>query len=296
VNIASRTGRDSEGPFEHRVDDLPLLPGAVVRVMALSYDSENLFEDVLEVASEDPALAVRVLKMANSAMSSPVAPIDSLERAVARLGATNVAELVTAAAVTRVFVPTSLGERNLWHHAIEVATACRLMLSDRPTKGADPGAAYLAGLLHDIGRLVMFDQSPAFIQAVDDLAWSTPGELVEAERRVVGADHATIGARVCEHWQVPEATTGTVRDHHRDLSEADPPILAVVKQADWLSIAAHAGSPPADSPGSRLTLPPAELEVISKDLRFDERQLLSMIPQITEASRRAAAALSLPPD
>lgn len=296
MSVPGRTDGDGEGPFQHRVDDLPLLPGVVVRVMGLSYDSEHLFEDVLEVASEDPALAVRVLKMANSAMSSPVAPIDSLERAVARLGATHVADLVTAAAVTRVFVPRSPGERNLWHHAIEVASACRLMLSERPTKGADPGAAYLAGLLHDIGRLVMFDQSPGFIQAVDDLAWTTPRELVEAEVRVVGADHATIGARVCEHWQVPSATTGTVRDHHRDLSDRDPPILAVVKQADWLSIAAHASSPPADAPAGRLTLPPAELEVVAKELRFSEQELLSMIPRIAEASRRAAAALSLPPD
>ncbi len=296
MDVPEGTIRDGAPPFEHKVDELPLLPGVVVRVMGLSFDSEHLFEDVLEVAGEDPALAVRVLKMANSAMSSPVSPIENLERAVARLGATHVAELVTAAAVTRVFVPRSLGERNLWHHAIEVATACRLMLSEHPTKGADPGAAYLAGLLHDIGRLVMFDQSPAFIQAVDDLAWTTPRELVEAELRVVGADHATLGARVCEHWQVPQATTGTVRDHHRDLSERDPPMLAVVKQADWLSIAAHSGSSAADSLGGRLTLPPAEMEVIPRELRFSEQELASMIPTIIEASRRAAVALSLQPD
>ncbi len=296
MRIVEQADRNGENPFEHKVDELPLLPGVVVKVMGLSYDSEQLFEDVLEVASEDPALAVRVLKMANSAMSSPVSPIDSLERAVARLGATHVAEFVTAAAVTRVFVPRSLGERNLWHHAVEVATACRLMVSQRPTKGADPGAAYLAGLLHDIGRLVMFDQSPEFIQAVDDLAWTTPGELVEAELRVVGADHANIGARVCEHWQVPPVTTRTVRDHHRDLSEGDPPMLAVVKQADWLSVAARAGGATAEPPGGRVTLPPAELEVIPRDFRFDEQELLSMIPAITEARRRASVALSLQPD
>lgn len=288
--------REKFPSYEDKVGDLPLLPAVVVRMMGLTLDSDQLFEEVLEIASQDPSLALRVLRMANSAMSAPVSPIETLERAVLRLGAAHVAELVTAAAVTRVFVPRTLGERNLWHHAIEVATASRIMLAARAPRGVDVGAGYLAGLLHDVGRLVMFDQSPAFIQEVDDLAWKTPGELVEAEVSVTGTDHATIGGRVCEHWQVPEEITRAVREHHRDLSETRSPLLAVIKQADFLSVVCHSRSYSEQTTGDDLVLPPGDLEALPDALRFSGDELAGMIPALAEASRRASATLYLRPD
>jgi putative nucleotidyltransferase with HDIG domain len=221
------------------VNELPVLPGVVVRLMALSPQTERLFEEVLTIASEDPALALRVIRTANSPFSAPRSPVETIEAAIARLGANHVAELVTTVAIARVFVPTSAGETELWLHAIEVATACRAIVEHLHVDGVTAEHAYLAGLLHDIGRFILFDQAPDFIRAVDDLAWTTPQELVEAERQVCGIDHAELGSRVCAHWDVPESIRGVVQDHHRelnDMSDASRPLLGTVKIADWLSI------------------------------------------------------------
>jgi len=72
----------------------------------------------------------------------------------------------------------------------------RAIVEHDHVQGITSGHAYLAGLLHDIGRFVLFDQSPEFIRAVDDLAWTTPTELIEAERQICGIDHAELGGRV----------------------------------------------------------------------------------------------------
>ena len=164
-------------PVELRLGELPVLPAVVVRLMSLSPQSEDLFEEVLAVAQEDPGFALRVMHIANSAMSSPASRIETLERAVARLGAAHVADLVTTVAMTRVFVPRTPAEKDLWRHAIEVATACRTIIRRHPVNGVSAEQGYLAGLLHDIGHFIMIDQAPSFIQAVDALGSTTPAEL-----------------------------------------------------------------------------------------------------------------------
>jgi len=230
---APRPGREVE------IDQLPVLPGVMVRLMSLSAGSGELFEEVLAISRQDPGLALRVLRAANSPISAPLSPVDTIEGAIARLGASHVMDLVTTVAVARVFVPRTSGETDLWLHAIEVATASRTIVEHHHVEGVTTGHAYLAGLLHDIGRFVLFDQSPQFIRAVDDLAWTTPAELIEAERQVCGIDHAELGGRVCAHWDIPERIQAVVHDHHRALADTPPatrPLLGVVKLADWLSI------------------------------------------------------------
>ena len=221
------------------VDELPVLPGVVVRLMGLSPQSDQFFEEVLNIASEDPGLALRVIRSANSPMSAPRSPVETLEGAIVRLGAHHVADLVTTVAVARVFVPRSTGETELWLHAVEVATACRAIVEHLHVDGVTSEHAYLAGLLHDVGRLILFDQAPEFIRAVDDLAWTTPQELIDAERQVCGIDHAELGGRVCAHWDVPEHILTIVRAHHEvptAMPDSVRPLLRTLRVADWLSI------------------------------------------------------------
>jgi len=287
----ARPGREVE------VDQLPVLPGVVVRLMSLSPQSERFFEEVLAISSEDPALALRVIRSANSPVSAPRSPVDTLEGAIARLGATHVTDLVTTVAVARVFIPRTPGETDLWLHAIEVATACRLLVERQRIEGVTTGHAYLAGLLHDIGRFVLFDQSPQFIHAVDDLAWSTPGELIEAERQVCGIDHAALGGRVCAHWDVPERIQTVVHHHHQPLAdtpEAARPLLGVVQLADWLSIW-HRGHPDADDLSEALAhvLPDIAPTATSHNLRDAASGLAQLLPAMVAASTHAAQDLGL---
>ena len=288
---AARPGPDVE------VDQLPVLPGVVVRLMSLSPLSERFFEEVLSISSDDPGLALRVIRSANSPVSAPRSPVDTLEGAIARLGANHVTDLVTTVAVARVFIPRTPGETDLWLHAVEVATACRAMVEHQRLDGVTAGHAYIAGLLHDIGRLVLFDQSPQFIRAVDDLAWRTPGELIEAERQVCGIDHAELGGRVCAHWDVPERIQAVVHDHHRPLAETPEdarPLLGVVKLADWLSIW-HRGHADTDDMTETLSqvLPDITATSAPRKLSDVASELARLLPEMAAARTRAVHDLGL---
>jgi HD-like signal output (HDOD) protein len=286
----SRPGRDVE------IDQLPVLPGVMVRLMSLSPESEELFEDVLEISRQDPGLALRVIRTANSPMSAPISPIDTIEGAIARLGASHVMDLVTTVAVARVFVPSTPGETDLWLHAIEVATASRTIIEQYHVQGITTGHAYLAGLLHDIGRFVLFDQSPQFIRAVDDLAWTTPTELIDAERQICGIDHAELGGRVCAHWDVPERIRTVVHDHHRALADTPPAVralLGVVKLADWVSIWHRSHDGTDEMTEALAMLPEISATLGEREPNETATDLAKLLPEMLAAGTRAAHDLGL---
>jgi putative nucleotidyltransferase with HDIG domain len=168
-----------------------------------------------------------------------VTPILSVPEALMRLGARQVAQLITSVSVMRVFVPRSEGHRNLWRHAIQVAVAARTLAANWPG-GVDPQQAYVVGLLHDIGRFVMFEHDPVDFDAVESSLWRTPDELLAAERDICGFDHAEIGWRAGKVWGLPDQLADGIRNHHATaldgcVSGEVERLLRVVQLSDALS-------------------------------------------------------------
>lgn len=146
-------------------------------------------------------------------------------------------------AVTRVFVPRTPEQRHLWAHSVEVAVFARRLAELRNVREVEPERAYLAGLLHDIGRFVMFEGAPEDLGRVDGSGWITPADLVASERSLCGFDHAEVGWAACRRWGLPDGIAEVVRDHH--VFEAEGPrttappraqIVSLVQMADLLSM------------------------------------------------------------
>ena len=167
--------------MSEKIGELPMLPQVLVRVMQLDAAADDYFERFETLVMEDPPLAVRVIAFANSAESSPVASIKTIREAITRMGMARVGALVSSLAVQRVFVPTRPNQVRLWTHSIETAVAAREIARALPQLGVDPGHAYLAGLLHDIGRFVMFEHASDDLLKVDEHHWHTLEELVAAD-------------------------------------------------------------------------------------------------------------------
>jgi putative nucleotidyltransferase with HDIG domain len=212
--------------IERKLEDLPLLPDVVVRLLQLSPEDELFFDKVLELSQEDPTFALQVIRLGNSASSAPISQINSLQEAVARVGADAIAGLITSMAVLRVFVPVHQGEKELWIHSIQVAVIAKKLSSLLPALKIDPNQAYLCGLLHDIGRFVMFDKAAAQLKEVEGKNWQTPEELIEAELDVCGFDHSKLGGRVCAKWGLPEMVRRVVAYHHMYTSKKQKAIEA----------------------------------------------------------------------
>lgn len=206
----------------HKIDELPLLPQVLVRVMQLDAQADSYFEEFETLAKEDPTLAVRVVALANSAALAPMEPIVTIKEALARIGTTRVRNLVVALGVQRVFMPTDPEQTRLWQHSVMTAVAAeRIAILDRDLQ-VDANQAYLVGLLHDIGRFVMLEHAPEKLIRVDETGWFTPEDLVAADLKVFKFTHSELGYHACKRWGLPDAIGDAVREHHNPIGALTP--------------------------------------------------------------------------
>ncbi len=226
-----------------KLQDLPMLPAVVAKLMALSPNDEDFFEKVLALSRDDPPFTVRLIQVANSASFAPTDAITSLPQAVVRIGARKIVELTLSMAVLRVFVPSTDGQRNLWVHAIQVAITCRKIAELFPSLEVEPEQAYLCGLLHDIGRFVLFDESVEELGRIDESNWSTPQQLIDAEMELCGFNHAELGWHACQKWGLPKIVELCVKQHHKYTLQASSAkavkfvnLVRVVQIADFFSV------------------------------------------------------------
>jgi len=226
--------------LESRLDQIALLPTVIARLAALDLDSPDANEEIVALVRSDPPLALRLMRLANSALHGS-GEIDTISEAIQRVGTAGLANVILALSVVEVFVPHTRGQRNLWIHSIQTALAARRLAVLRPDVGLGMEECFLAGLLHDIGRFVIFEHRPQDMAQLDEAEVSNPHELVAAELQVCGFDHATLGYEVCRRWNLPESVCEMVRVHHMYGAERRgvPPEVAtlvrLVQEADCLS-------------------------------------------------------------
>jgi putative nucleotidyltransferase with HDIG domain len=242
---------------------LPLLPNVVVQLLSANSNDDGYFEEVTRLIGLDPAFATRVLSYGNSAsLAAPGSkPLTRLKDALARIGTTDAVNMVLASSAARVFLPRKEWERGLWRHALDTAELGKRVGAVMCGTRIDPDEVYLAGLLHDLGRFILYLEAPETMRDVEETTWETPHELIEAEMRVCGFDHAQLGYLAAQRWQLPERLALVIRRHHAPPpSISDGPvsaIVAAVRIADWLAVRLA-------KTNDWRALPPAELrEVVS---------------------------------
>jgi putative nucleotidyltransferase with HDIG domain len=205
--------------MENMIDELPMLPQVLVRILQLDPNAGDFFEEFGKLTKEDPAFAVRLIALANSSSSAPIAPIVSIREALTRMGAKAIRNLVASLAVQRVFLPTKPNEVRLWKHSVFAAFAASMIAEIASELRVDPAQAYLVGLLHDVGRFVMFEHAASELLKVDERNWETLEQLIEAEIEVFEFDHSELGFRACIHWKLPELICDVVRWHHTPIKK-----------------------------------------------------------------------------
>ena len=199
-----------------KVKSLPTIPGTVARLAALLGDENAGAADFERVIKPDIAITGNLLKLANSAYFGHRQKITSVRQAIAMLGLPRVYELASSVTFARA-VPEripgyEMEARAFWSHCVAVAVLSEKLAVELGRKA--PLMTFTAGLLHDAGKLVvgsfLSDQAAEITRELRQ-----PGvPLDEAERRVLGIDHAEIGATVIESWGLPEPIAWAARFHH----------------------------------------------------------------------------------
>jgi putative nucleotidyltransferase with HDIG domain len=226
--------------LESRLDHIAVLPAVIARLAGLDLYSPDADEEIISLVRSDPPLALRLMRLANSYLHGG-GEIDTIPEAIQRVGTAGLANVILALSVVEVFVPHTRGQRNLWIHSIQTALAARRLAALRPELGLGMEECFLAGLLHDIGRFVIFEHRPQDMAKLDEAEVSNPQELVAAELQVCGFDHATLGYEVCRHWNLPERVCQMVRVHHmygaerRHVPTEVATLVRLVQEADCLS-------------------------------------------------------------
>ena len=216
-----------------RVADLPTLPAVVLELERALHDDETGAEDVARIMEEDPSLTATTLRVANSAFYGAAAgTITSVQSAVARLGFREVSRLCTSLAVIRTFegVGQHLNHPDFWKHSIVAAIATRIL--KKSSGEANPFSedeAYVSGLLHDVGTLVLDQFFPDVFRQIQALAEEKGVPRAEAEAFILKIDHGGIGALLLDRWSLPDSiiqavawhhTPGNARPEHRALTQA----------------------------------------------------------------------------
>jgi putative nucleotidyltransferase with HDIG domain len=187
---------------------LPVLPLAASRLLQTSDESASVTQLEL-IAGSDPALAAQLLSAANSAFYGSRCRIHRLRDALMRLGVPTGRKVLMAASFSAVFATKHL--QALWTHSQEVAAAAYELAA---LCGADADSAFVAGLLHDLGR-VAFTVFPEPMQSAER-SWLAAGfPLIYAETMAYGSDHASFGAELLRSWRLPEEIAAAVAHHHR---------------------------------------------------------------------------------
>jgi putative nucleotidyltransferase with HDIG domain len=197
-----------------QLHDLPSLP-AVVMELLTSIDMEDVDISVLaKKVSHDQALTAKTLRLANSSQYGLQVKVTTIQQAITFLGFQTTRNLITAAAVTGCFPQGKchgFNDKAFWRHSIATAV-CARVLARRMRFNQD--YAFTAGLLHDIGRLVLVTTHPERYAEV--IAWRSANDsaLLDAERAVLGLDHVATGVALAEHWNLSDTMRHAIAHHH----------------------------------------------------------------------------------
>lgn len=216
------------------IEELPPLNEVARHLIGLLGDDRVSARDLDHVIRNDQALTARVLRLANSSTFGKSRRIASLTDAVILLGDGRLADLVLGVSAFDAVGSDELGPfaAAAWDHSIDCAAAARAVAG--LTDAISPDTAFVAGLMHDIGLLVMLRAAPAEMAAV---LTGDPEDPLAAERRLLGLNHPQVGQRMLEKWNLPTALCEAVRLHHAPDRKftATNPLINQVALADLLT-------------------------------------------------------------
>jgi putative nucleotidyltransferase with HDIG domain len=203
-------------PLLKQAGELPSLPEVYIRVTELLETESATGLKIGEAVQTDPALTVRILKLINSAYYGLQNPVTSISQAVTLLGRQQLQQVLVGSVLAGVFKDfdiTSFPLRDFWQHCIKTAIIAR-QLAMQNAHVIDHEAFFTAGLLHDIGWLVIAKVNPGSYLQITGLARSENKDVIQVEAEKLGVTHIDVGVALLEKWGIPGLITQCVRKHH----------------------------------------------------------------------------------
>ncbi len=268
-------------PYElvSNVTTLVSLPEVYIKVSELISDPNSSMAAIGKVIEQDPGLAARLLKIVNSPFYGFTSKIDTINRALTVIGTNQLRDMILATSATKTFKGLAndlVTMENFWSHSLLCAIAAKLLGKEYLPKARE--SLFVSGLLHDIGELVIFfrmpDTSRKVLERVETATVSLG--MSDAEREILGFDHAKVGGELLKVWRLPANVREAVEFHHQPDKAPECKIEAaiinvanVVAQLAELNTTDHDQVPPISKSARQL-------------IDITDAQIDALLPAVTE--------------
>ncbi|WP_319526423.1 HDOD domain-containing protein [uncultured Desulfosarcina sp.] len=232
------SGRELIRKIISQTASLPAMPEVMIKVQKLIQHPATSPAQLAKVIETDPSMVAGILKVANSAYYGFRGKVSTIQHASSLFGTRRLAELITAMSAGGVLGKAMDGyghkAGDMWRHSILVACTASEIAAIVSDDILD--SAYMAGLLHDIGKIILDPYVRERKMLFDHYFSKYPEKTIqEAEGHILGFDHAVIAAILCEKWSLPKTIAFGIRNHHQPSSAGDHLLSHIVHLADYLS-------------------------------------------------------------
>jgi putative nucleotidyltransferase with HDIG domain len=206
-----------------RIHELPTLPAIVIELNRKLQDHDTPVEDLIETIETDQAIVLKILKMVNSAFYGCRSQVSNLRQAVVLLGFGTIRNAVLSVSIINAFKEEKalegLNMQEFWRHSVAVAVSAKKLAET--TGMASPDDSFVAGLLHDVGKVVLFH----FFRDLFEQIWhhmkSSRSTFFVAESETTPVDHTMIGGSLTRKWRLPDELVNTILHHHQPDPDSD---------------------------------------------------------------------------
>jgi HD-like signal output (HDOD) protein len=256
--------------------DLPPMPNVAAKVMEMMANPMMDGKSMQRVISTDQALASKILKISNSALYSFSKEITSLSHAISIIGFNTITSLVIASSTKNAFFKGKMGlqDKLIWEHSLASGFGSRL-LAKRIIGAGKAEEAFLSGLLHDIGKIILSRKLTDQYSAIVQEAYNTTKPFFELEQNTLGFTHSDVGSLVAKNWKLPAVIEECIHYHHE--TEKAENAKATVEIVDALN---HICSKLGFSLISKKDLVLMEIPIIQKLFNNNENTLNKFVEEL----------------
>ncbi len=207
------------------VDEVPAFPASVHKILDITSNTDCSPKELVAIIEHDPILTIKVLKLVNSAYFGLSREVTSVNHAVVYVGINtikNVAISVATAGVLPDKNKAGLDMDAFWLHSLSVGVIGRLLAKKHAVPQTQQANYFVAGLLHDIGKVLFAHFKPNDYKPVLDTKARVPAPLFKIERKMLDVTHSQLGGMLAEKWQLPPDLIKAIRNHHRIGKISDP--------------------------------------------------------------------------